>query len=174
MSGSRQAVRGGQEVSGIALLEQAVLLLRAAPVSAWAVYLLGSIPFITGLFWFSVDSLRNIFAPKHLFVHSLAIAGLFLWKQVTESLFLSQLHHALNGTQGQPSARRMAGVLLRQAAVQPSGFLAVPFALISGLPAPFTLFFYAISLFLRSRILRPRCGGRGARHGCSRARRGFS
>ena len=134
--------RSGNEAGGIALLEQAVLLLRATPASTWAIYLLGSIPFVTGLFWFSVDSLRNLYAPRHLLAHSLAIAGLFLWKQVTEGLFLSRLSHALNGTTGRVEASGIARAALRQAAVQPSGFITLPFALISGLPAPFTLFFY--------------------------------
>jgi hypothetical protein len=130
-----------RDIGGIPLLEQSILLLRSTPLDDWAVYLLGVIPFIAAFLYYSTDSLRNFFAREHLFTSSLAITALFLWKQLMESLFLSRLHGTLNGSDRRTNISALASTLVRQAAVQPTSFLTLPFALSAGIPVPWTVFF---------------------------------
>jgi hypothetical protein len=126
---------------GLALFDEAVQLLRATPIETWVFFLAGTIPLLVGLLWFWTDCTRSVYAQAHLAWSSLLVASLFLWKQAMESVFLAQLVERLS-CQTPPAARPLGRMLLRQAAVQPSALLALPFAAIAAVPFAGTVFFY--------------------------------
>lgn len=133
-----------REQSVLGLTEDAVALLRAAPARAWAVYLAGAAPFAIGLIWFWLETTRSLLARQHLAYSSAIVAALFLWKQITEALFLVQLQSHLRDASENPlrPRTRWASLLLRQAAVQPLSLLLIPLAALVMFPAPQTLLFF--------------------------------
>ena len=132
-----------QDRDTLALTEESAALLRRAPASAWAAYLVGAAPYGLGLIWFWLENSRSAFAREHLGWSAGVLALLFLWKQVCEALFLAQLR-ALAGGKPSPALtlRRIVPLVFKQAALQPTSFLAIPLALLATVPLPYTLLFY--------------------------------
>jgi hypothetical protein len=126
-------------MSAIEILEQAVLLLRGAPARAVTAYLAGAVPFVLALLFFLNDMTRNAFAFDHLAVWSLALAILYVWKNVWQATFAAELYETLSP--GTKRARNPLRLIAIQAALQPIGlFLTLP---IPWLPA----FFRNVALF---------------------------
>jgi hypothetical protein len=111
-----------RELGAIALLEEAVNLLRAAPLSTAVVYLAGAIPFVLGLLFFLSDMTRSAFALEHLAVTSLGLAGLFIWKSVWQAVFSARLYRQLSPGDARWKLPRL---ILIQCALQPL-FLVAP------------------------------------------------
>src|SRR2546428_13795667 len=88
------------------LIEQAVHLLRGAPVAIFAIYYLGTLPFILGLLYFWTDMARSPFASQHLAGAALALSLLFLWMNFCHALFARTLRAALSPAAGSPAFRR--------------------------------------------------------------------
>ena len=120
----------------IDILEQAVSLLRGAPLDAYALYMAGAVPFVLGLLYFLADMTRNPFAMERLPGESLALALLYIWKNAFQSAFIAKLYDQLS-----PSARPRGTVrsIILHAAVQPFGLI---------LPLPWLVaFFRNLTLF---------------------------
>jgi hypothetical protein len=127
------------EISAIDLLEQAVNLLRSAPLSAAATYLAGAIPFTLALLFYLSDMLRSPFASEHLWPASLGLAALYVWKNVWQGVFVEKLYRTLSPGQSAP------GKFLRLATIQ--GTLQ-PVGLVLALPFPWLVaFFRNVALF---------------------------
>src|SRR5438876_779999 len=72
--------RGKSSQKGaIELIEEAVHLLRQAPLPTLAAYYIGALPFVIGLLYFWAEMSRSPFAYQHLAGGSLGLAALFLW-----------------------------------------------------------------------------------------------
>ena len=112
-----------RELRAIALLEEAVNLLRAAPLSTVVAYLAGAIPFLLGLLFFLSDMTRSPFAFEHLAVTSLGLAGLFVWKSVWQAVFSARLYRQLSPGDAR---RNLPRLIVIQCAIQPL-FLVAPF-----------------------------------------------
>ncbi|MBN4074098.1 hypothetical protein JYT61_00905 [bacterium AH-315-E10] len=80
-----------QEKSSMDLLEETVHLLRHAPLSAVAIYFIGTIPFVTMLLYFCYDMSNNPFAKEHIVISTLMLALLFIWMKSLHSIFASHL-----------------------------------------------------------------------------------
>ena len=76
----------------IDILEEAVNLLRSAPLPAVVAYLAGAIPFILALLFFLNDMTRSPFASEHLAAASLGTGVSLRWKNVWQAAFTAQLH----------------------------------------------------------------------------------
>lgn len=112
--------------NAIDIVEEAVNLLRAAPLRALVSYLTGAIPFTLALLFFLNDMTRSPFAAGHIAPASLALAILFIWKNAWQAAFAAQLHEILSP--GRFRARNMLVAIPMQAALQPVGqILALPF-----------------------------------------------
>ena len=123
----------------IDILEEAVNLLRSAPLSAAVAYLTGAVPFILALLFFLNDMTRSAFASEHLAAGSLGLAFLYVWKNAWQAVFAAQLHEILSP--GRFRARHLLRAIPMQAALQPIG-------LILALPFPwFVAFFRNVALF---------------------------
>src|SRR5947208_2892647 len=113
-------------MSAIEILEQAVSLLRNAPAAAIAAYLTGAGPFVVGVLFFLNDMTRGAFAYDHLATWSLALAGLYIWKNVWQAMFAARLYETLSpGSRGRLSLK----LVLIQAALQPAGIIVHAIAL---------------------------------------------
>jgi hypothetical protein len=110
----------------IDILEEAVNLLRSAPLSALVPYLVGAIPFVVALLFFLNDMTRSPFASEHLAAASLGLAFLYVWKNAWQAVFAAQLHEILSP--GHFRAKNLLRAIPMQAALQPIGLvLALPF-----------------------------------------------
>lgn len=121
------------------ILEEAVNLLRAAPAPAVVAYLAGAVPFLVALLFFLNDMTHSPFASEHLMTGSLALAALYIWKNVWQAIFSASLFRRLSpGSQRRGSLWRL---ILVEATLQPA-------SLIVPLPFPWTVaFFRNVSLF---------------------------
>src|SRR5581483_8810417 len=99
-------------MSAIDLLEQAAALLRRAPGAAIVEYLFGAVPFLVGFLFFVNEMTRSPFAAERLAPWSLALAILFIWKNVFRARFSAALYATLS-----PASRRPSS-LLRLIAIQ--------------------------------------------------------
>ena len=142
---SRRARKQSEEaeLGGLRLVDEAVHLLRLAPPHTLAAYAIGTLPFTMGLLYFWMDMSYNTFAGAHCLSASLLLAVGFIWMKVWHVIFCDQLSAALT-PQGSAAwtIKRLAKVTLQQAALQPTGFLAIPLALLILMPFGWAYAFY--------------------------------
>src|SRR5579863_10326041 len=113
------------EMNSLEILEQAVNLLRSAPLPAVLAYLTGAVPFSIALLFFLNDMNRSPFAFDHLAGASAGVAAMYIWKNIWQALFARKLYQTLSPEQPRASVLKL---ILFQAAVQPVGLaLALPF-----------------------------------------------
>jgi uncharacterized membrane protein len=125
------------------LIEEAVHLVRRAPLGALAGYYVGTLPFVLGGLYFWTDMSRSPFAAQHLAGTALGLAGLFLWMKLWQAVFAGHLR-ALAAAQPLP-ALSFSGVwrtFVSQSAWQPTGLILLPLASLPLLPLPWTYAFY--------------------------------
>ncbi len=123
-----------QREDAFRLVEDSAHLLRSLPADAWALYLVGAVPYGVGLMWFWLEMSRSFYALQNLAWSSALIAGLFLWKQVTEAWFMRRLRTALSGVAEDAPRPGAFRVLLSQAGVQPLSLVVLPLSLIATVP----------------------------------------
>ncbi len=122
---------------GLQLTGDALCLLRQCPAHLIARYLIGTIPFVIGLLFFTVDMTRSAFAPDHSAAFSALLVLLFIWMKVWQSAFMNGIRVYLLGYEATPwSAQRVVRLTLQQTAIQPFGFLLIPPAMLLGVPFP--------------------------------------
>ena len=125
------------------LVEEAVHLLRGAPLQLHAAYAVGTLPFILAFLYFWADMSRGAFAREHAAPGAAGMALLFLWMKCWQAVFAGALRAQVAGRAAEPWTLRRAGRLaLAQMALQPSGLFAVPLALAAALPFPWVYGFY--------------------------------
>ncbi len=126
--------RIGDANAPLATAEEAVLLARRAPASAWVCYLAGSVPFILGLLYFWSDMSRGAYAHERCAPAALGLALLFIVMKCGQAMYAGQLMDMVS-QQARPWTwrrfRRMAWV---QAAAQPFGMLLIPFSMLILIP----------------------------------------
>src|SRR5215471_15401641 len=113
------------------LIEEAIHLLRTIPGSAFALYYLGTLPFILGLLYFWTDMARSPFASQHLAAAALGMSVLFLWMKFFQTMFARNLRafvsgHPVPGISLTQSAR----VFIHQSVLQPTALFLLPLALL--------------------------------------------
>jgi hypothetical protein len=130
------------------LCEEAVHLLRRAPLSLPATYYLGSVPFILGLLFFWADMSSSATARDHIAPAALGLTLLYLWMLAWQSIFARGLRAELAGAEhAGVSLGGWLRIAAAQAAVQPWKLVALPVA--AGLLVPFPevyAFFHNASL----------------------------
>jgi hypothetical protein len=137
-SSNREPGQGVFEV-----VEEAVHLLRGAPLQLHAAYAVGTLPFILAFLYFWADMSRGAFARQHAALGAAGMGLLFLWMKCWQGVFASALRSRIAGHAAEPwTIRRIARLALTQMALQPSGLFAVPLALALLLPFPWVYSFY--------------------------------
>lgn len=140
MKGAQKRKSG---LNGIALIEEATQLLRAAPARTLAAYYLGAIPFVLGFLFFWADMSRSAFADQHLAEAALGVTVLFLWMKFFQAQFARCLRVQLAAATVSPQTlRRHLRLLLTQSIVQPTALFVLPIAAIPVLPLGWVYAFY--------------------------------
>jgi hypothetical protein len=139
---SRQA-RRREGTGGLEILEEAVHLLRRVPGSAFASYYVGSVSFVLGFLYFWADMSRGAFAGRHAVEAAFFLSMLFVWMKCWQTVFTRQVNAALTGASA-PSWRpgTVVRLVLAQTAIQPSGLLLLPAALLVTLPFGWVYAYY--------------------------------
>jgi hypothetical protein len=141
MNPARQRRQQGRPT--LDLIEEAVHLLRTAPVGALAVYYAGALPFILGLLYFWADMSRSPYARQHVVEAALGVMLLFVWMKFWQAVFARQLRAFAAGEKSPTlTARRCFRIILGQATLQPTGLFLLPLAAIPALPLAWVYAFY--------------------------------
>ena len=137
----RDLQRSGRPASD--LLEEAVRLLRGAPLSAWLAYFTGTVPGMLGALYFLADMSRSADASQRLVSSSVALAALWLWMKCWQAVFCCRLRaELLLLDPPRWTAGRVARLAIAQIALQPAGLLLRPLAMLLTLPYVWTATFF--------------------------------
>lgn len=121
--------------SGVQIAEEAIHLLRETPLAVFAVYYIGSLPFVLGIIVFWAAMRQSAYAYYSLPGASLGLAALFIWMKTWQSRFCRLLLARLQGETPEPwTILRFLRTGAVQASVQTTGFFILPVALLATLP----------------------------------------
>src|SRR3954465_13184164 len=107
MSRKRQSTK-----SALELIEEAIHLLRASPISTLSTYYVGALPFVLGLLYYWTDMSRSAFASSHLAEAALGLSALFLWMKFWQGMFCTSLRSRLLGSESTRMTPRRCGKIL--------------------------------------------------------------
>jgi uncharacterized protein DUF4129 len=136
----------------IAVLEEAVQLLRQAPFSTLVCHAIGSVPFALGLlvFWNSLTTERLTDAACA--IQAFALALLLLWMNCWRAVFAGHLRRQLDGTPGTPwTWSRAARLAAGQAFLGGTKLVILPLAALVGFPLAAATAFYRNATALADR-----------------------
>jgi hypothetical protein len=145
-------------------LEEAVHLLRRAPVHVHLLWAAGALPYGLCIVWFTAEMSWSSFAAERLVEASLGLALLFAWKQIWEAVFCASVQSMLTGSVEPWSRGRVLRLAAVQLAIQPWSLLAIPIAALLTVPFATTIaFFRNVSVYAGSgsvhavRLAREQC-----------------
>jgi hypothetical protein len=117
------------------IVEEAVHLLRTAPLYVLGSYYLGALPFVLALLYFWVDMSQGAFSEYHAVGSALGLAVLFVWMKSWQSIFGSLVRARLCDDAPPPwTAHRIARLTVTQTILQTTGLLVLPAAMLLTLP----------------------------------------
>ncbi len=137
--------RSGRQLDkgAIELIEEAVHLLRLAPIAILASYYAGGLPFVLASLYFWADMSRSPFAYQHLAGGALGLAALFVWMKLCHSIFARRLRALMAGEPPPAlSFRCYCRIFISQTALQSSGLFVLPFSLVLTVPFAWVYAFY--------------------------------
>jgi hypothetical protein len=119
----------------IDLIEEAIHLLRRAPIETYAFFLVGITPFVLCFFRFCSEMSYSKFAETDLpgFASTLALS--YLWMKAFQYLACRQLVVVYTrDSSNQPTLGRILRSCVHQAAIHPFGLIAKPMAALAAIP----------------------------------------
>ncbi len=130
--------------SALRILEQAVHLLRQAPAELLALYYIGALPFILGLFYFWGDLSRGADAESYAASAAFGMALLFIWMKYWQALFAARIYAYLGRHEIEMpfSRRRIAFNVASQTLLHAVGVFVLPLALCLTIPFGWCFAFY--------------------------------
>jgi hypothetical protein len=129
--------------SALRIIEEAVHLLRTAPLFLLSVYYLGSVPFILGLLYFWADMSRSAHAHEYSAAAALGLAILFVWMKVWQRLFVLRIHALISGYPPYPQSwRHIASTTASQTLIHATRFIVIPVAALLVIPFGYCYAFY--------------------------------
>jgi hypothetical protein len=115
--------------TGLALIEEAVQLLRAAPVNVYALYCGGTVPFLLSLFNFCVKMSYSRSAATECSASAVLVALAYSWAKGLQAFCCRELVRAYTGdVERWWKPKTMMAIWSRQIAFQPIGLFARPLA----------------------------------------------
>jgi hypothetical protein len=119
----------------IDLIEEAIHLLRRAPIETYAFFLIGIAPFVLCFFRFCSEMSYSELAATDLPGFALTLALSYLWMKAMQYLACRQLVRAYTGElPNQGNFGRILSGCVHQAAIHPLGLLAKPMAAVASIP----------------------------------------
>jgi hypothetical protein len=132
-----------QGPAAVALLDDAISLLRRAPVGTVAIYYFGALPFALGLVYFWSDMGESANAAERLPGEALLVAALYFWMKTCQAVFARHLLAQLEGEDAEPwTFSRWTHTALLQVIYAGSLVLVYPLALLITLPFGWVNAFY--------------------------------
>ena len=129
--------------SAILLLEEAVHLLRKAPLFLLSGYYIGTLPFLLGLFYFWADMSRSADARSYHAVASLGVALLYIWMKCWHVVFAARVKMNISGQPlPQWSLQRILSLVATQTLIHATAFFILPLAALIALPFGWCYAFY--------------------------------
>ena len=129
--------------SAILLVEEAVHLLRKAPLSLLSAYTIGTLPFVLALFYFWADMSRSADAHQYHAVASLGMALLYIWMKCWHVVFAARVKMRLSGEPPQRwSYQRILSLVTTQTLIHATAFIVLPLAAVVALPFGWCYAFY--------------------------------
>ena len=129
--------------SAILLLEEAVHLLRKAPLFLLSGYYIGTLPFILGLFYFWADMSRSADAQSYHAVASFGIALLYIWMKCWHVVFATRVKMNISGQPlPQWSYQRILSLAATQTLIHATAFFILPLAALIAIPFGWCYAFY--------------------------------
>ena len=129
--------------SAILLLEEAVHLLRKAPMFLLSGYYIGTLPFLLGLFYFWADMSRSADARSYHAVASLGVALLYIWMKCWHVVFAARVKMNISGQPlPQWSLQRILSLVATQTLIHATAFFILPLAALIAIPFGWCYAFY--------------------------------
>lgn len=132
-----------EAVGPLILIEEAVHVLRTAPMTVIATYYIGALPLVLAVLFFWTDMSHGAFAESRLVTGSLAIAVAYIWMKAWQSMFARAVHDFVTGA---PPAGWSVRRFVRLAAIQgyhhALGLIALPLSFFVVLPFPWIFAYY--------------------------------
>lgn len=137
-----------EEKGAIEIIEEATQLLRLLPLDIYALYYVGSLPFVLGFLYFWADMSRGAFAYQYAAEAAFSLTALYIWMKCWQSAFCTSLHAHLQGDSPPGwTLRRILRLIALQTAIQPIGLIALPVSSVLMLPFAWVYaFFYNVSV----------------------------
>ena len=150
----------------VPLMEDAVQLLRQAPLETWVRHWVGSVPFALGALRFSNDVLNPRMPDTVCAAEAFGLALLLVWMNCWRAVFAGRLRAQLSGDGGLPwTGRRVANLVAAQAFLGATRLAVVPLAGLIVFPfAPAVDFFRTAAVLSTRHDLTPREVISRARH----------
>ena len=130
-------------MGAVEVMEEAVALLRRAPVEIPAAYYIGTLPFVLGMLYFWTDMSTSPFAQARLPGAAFGMALLYLWMKLWQSVFAARVLAHISGEQPPRfPLRRILRMFAIQTAWQPFGLFAIPISFLLMLPFGWVFAYY--------------------------------
>jgi len=125
------------------LLEEAVKVLRKAPLFLLSSYYIGTLPFILGIFYFWADMSRGINARAYHAAASLGLVVLYIWMKCGQALFAAHVNTIISGRPlPRWSVQRGLSLVASQTLIHATSFLVLPIAALAAIPFGWCYAFY--------------------------------
>ncbi len=131
------------------IIEEATHVIRLMPARLFTVYYAGTLPFVLGFLYFWTDMSKSVLAHEHVASAAFSMALLFVWMKSWQSVFMRELRAFISYESSERwTPLKVGRLVLTQAAIQPTGFVVLPVALLMTLPFGWTFAFYQnVSVF---------------------------
>ncbi len=141
--------RKTKDKSALDIIEEATHIIRLMPARLFAIYYAGTLPFVLGFLYFWTDMSKSALAHEHIASGAFSIAVFFVWMKSWQAVFVSELRAFISYESSERwTPLRVGRLMLTQTAMQPTGFVLLPVALLMTLPFGWTFAFYQnISFF---------------------------
>jgi hypothetical protein len=129
--------------TALILIEEAIQLLRAAPATVYALYCVGTIPFMLDLFSFGAEMSYSRNARDNCAGSALALALTYCWMKGLQAFCCRELVRVYTGNvQRWWKPGRMLAIWARQITFQPLGLLIQPLAWLLVFPVTYVSVFF--------------------------------
>jgi hypothetical protein len=131
------------ERTALALIEEGLQLLRAAPISVYALYAAGTVPFSLALFNFCTEMSYNRNAERECAGSAFTVALAYLWMKGLQAFCCRELGRVYTGnTTRWWKLRAILAIWSRQIAFQPLGLIIKPLAWLLLFPGAYISTFF--------------------------------
>ncbi len=130
-------------IGPLILIEEAVHVMRTAPLTVLASYYVGSLPFVLAVLFFWTDMSHGAFAESRLLQGSIGIAAAFIWMKAWHAIFARGVHDFVTGAVPPGwSLRRFMRVAAIQGYHHGLGLIVMPLSFFVVLPFPWVYAYY--------------------------------